>query len=128
DVAEDDVDPVIRRVEVAVGEGVAGAEDAVGADGVGEGVQHPGVDARGEVPAVVGVVARGGVVGGDVGGVDLDRHRVGEVDLLPAGGRLAGEGGARQQRPGGGPKVRDVRAGVRRPLVEADPRDVAGHV
>ena len=52
----------------------------------------------------------------------------GEADLLPAGGRLAAEGRGGQQRPGAGPEVADVGAGVAGPLVEPEAGDVAGDV
>ena len=70
----------------------------------------------------------GGEVGGDIGGVWVYRHWLGEVHLLPAGCRLAGEGGAGQQLAAGGPQVADVGAGVGGRLVEADPGDGAGDV
>ena len=82
----------------------------------------------GEVVVVDGVAAVGGIVRGHVDGVGGDRHRVGEVDLLPARGGFVGEGGGGQQRRGGGPEVADVRAGVARPLVEPDAGDIAGDV
>src|SRR5262249_28406469 len=62
------------------------------------------------------------------GRVRLHQDRVREVGLLPAGGRLPGEGDRRQEGAGGGPQVADVRAGVPRPLVEPQTGDVTGRV
>ncbi len=58
----------------------------------------------------------------------VDRHRRRELDLLPAGGRLAGEGGLGEERAGRRPQVSDVRAGVARALVEAQAGDLAGDI
>ena len=64
----------------------------------------------------------------DVGGVLVERDRLGEVDLLPARSGLVGEGGAGQQLPVRCPEVADVGPGVAGRLVEADPGDVAERV
>src|SRR5260221_10976243 len=64
-------------------------------------------------------------VGADVGGVLINRYRLGEVHLLPARSRLASEGGAGQQLAGRGPQATDMGPGVRAGLVEPDPGDKA---
>ena len=130
---EDDIDPVVGRALRRWSGSRRGAVevDAVAAavDLVRQRVQRPAVDTlAGEVAAVGGVMARRCVVRGDVVGVGGDRHRGGEVDLLPARGGLAGEGGGGQQRAGAGPEVADVGAGVVGALVEPDAGDVAGDV
>src|SRR5262249_62212261 len=77
-----------------------------------------------EVRTIRGVVPPGREVRRDVGGVLVDLHRLGEVHLLPARRRLAGEGGAGQQLTGRAPQAADMRAGVGAGLVEPDPGDV----
>src|SRR4030095_16308952 len=82
---EDDVDPVVARVERAGGGGARAVRvDAVAtAHPVAQGVQRRVVEAsRGEVILVAGVVSDVGVVGGDVDRVGGDRHRGGGGGLL----------------------------------------------
>src|SRR5262249_47321860 len=124
---EDDVDPVVRGVVGLVREAArARLEDAV-RDPLRR--QRSVDDAAGrEVARIAGVVpvrivVRGGV---DRPRVDGDGRR--EVDLLPARRRLAGERRLRELRAVRTPEVADVRAGVRRALVEADAGDEAGAV
>src|SRR5262249_62131448 len=107
-VAEGDVHPVIAG---EVGAGREGGTAGVGIDtvepvhAVGQGVQRCVVNpCSGKVVVVPGVVAAGGVVGGDVGGVGADGHWRGEVDLLPAAGRFVGERGGGQCREVGRPQ------------------------
>ena len=68
-------------------------------------------------------MTRGRVVRGDVGRARGDRHRGGEVQLLPALGGLVGERARGQLGPAGGPQGAGVGAGVVRLLVEPDPGD-----
>jgi hypothetical protein len=49
-----------------------------------------------------------GVVRDHIGGVGRDRHRAGEVQLLPARRGLAGERARRQQRPAGRPQAAEI--------------------
>ena len=51
-----------------------------------------------EVTDVIGIMPDIRVIRSDVDGTGRDRHRGGEVDLLPARGGLAREGGGGQQR------------------------------
>src|SRR6185312_3491001 len=114
---EDRVDPVVAGL-VSGGRERGGAGvlvDAVAAARRG----RQALDRRdagvlgGEVIRVHGVVAARGVVGDHVGGSRADRDGLGEVRLLPSGGRLVGEGDAAEERSGRGPQRADVRAGVR---------------
>ena len=125
---EVDVDPVVGRFVGAGREGArrAVAVHAVCAGGVGERLQRGVLDGAGEARGGVGVVPFGRQVGGDIGGVGVDRDGGGEVDLLPARGRFAGEGRRGEQRPARAPQAADVGAGVGGGLVEADARHRAG--
>src|ERR1700756_1579355 len=76
-----------------------------------------------EVVGVGRILSRVGVVRGDVGGVRRDANRARKVDLLPTARRFVGEGGAGEQGARGAPQSADMRAGVLRPLVEADAGD-----
>ena len=64
------------------------------------------------------------VVRGHVEGVRRDRHRIGKIPLLPSRGTLPRERRTRQQRSPAAPQVPDMRPGVPRTLVKANPRDI----
>jgi hypothetical protein len=66
-----------------------------------------------EVSRVGRVPVHRRVVRGDVDGVGLHGHWLGELNLLPAAGGLVGEGGVGQQRPGRRPQAAHM-GGLRR--------------
>ena len=106
----------------------------MGIEAVGGGRRRQSVERRavhvrrGERAARRRVMAVGIDVGDHVGAADAHRHSRRERHLLPTRRRLAREGGLGEQRPRRAPQVPDVGAGVRRGLVEAHTRDVAGLV
>ena len=71
------------------------------------------------------VVPNGGVVRGHVQRIRRDRHRIGKIHLLPSRGTLPRERRTRQQRSPAAPQVPDMRPGVPRTLVKANPRDIS---
>ncbi|CAA9340027.1 MAG: hypothetical protein AVDCRST_MAG48-3584 [uncultured Friedmanniella sp.] len=89
---EHDVDPEIGRVLARAREGCrAVAVDAVGAvTPVLEPNEGSARGGPGEIVLADRVAADGGAMGGHIGGVGGDRHRVGEEHLRPARGDLPG--------------------------------------
>jgi hypothetical protein len=73
---------------------------------------------RTEVPIV-------GMVGSYIDSVRGDRHRLGEIHLLPARGRLSRERCARQERSSAAPKIANVSSRVKGALIKANPADSA---
>src|SRR6185437_15322178 len=108
----EDVDPVVRGVEAAGGEGAVGAiginaiAAACAAGGGGEDTAD-GVASK-EI-AIVRIEAVA-VIAGDIGGAGGDGDGGGEGRRLPAGGGLVGEGQAAQQLAGARPQAPRVGA------------------
>src|SRR5690348_8051015 len=70
----------------------------------------------------------GTLIGSDIDGVGSDGDGRGEISLLPARSRFAGERRGAQQRAAQAPKMANVRAGVGGTLVKADGGDGTGGV
>src|SRR5205814_1373244 len=71
------------------------------------------------------VMTHRGVIRGQVRGIGGNGDRRGKVDLLPAGGRFAAEGGRREKRAGVRPEASGVCPGICRELVKTNATDVA---
>jgi hypothetical protein len=126
--SEDDVDPVVVRVVGIIWEDVRaaiGINPVTAGRGARRGRQQPIGMGVCEVVAVGRILSGVGVVRSDVGGVCCDADRGSKIDLLPPARRLVGEGGVGEQVACGAPQGADMRAGVLRPLIEANAGDRA---
>src|SRR5207302_1806126 len=83
-------------------------------------VRHGGVEAA----TRVGVMTVRCKIRRNVRRSRVDLHRLAEVDRLPARGGFVGERRRREQLTAGGPQTADVRAAVRRGLVEPNTGDL----
>ncbi len=100
---EDDVDPVVGGMPALVGEGggrSVGKDPVSAAQAGSRRVQGRAVQVSGKEVLVVGIVAGGGVIGGDVESIRGDGYWTRERDLLPSGGGFVGERGRCQESAG----------------------------
>src|SRR5437588_9125998 len=77
------------------------------------------------VRRVVRVISGRSVVRHHIGDIRVNLYGWGQGGLLPANGRLIGEGDTGQETASAGPQVAHMRAGVPLAFVKPDARDVA---